>query len=87
MIYISLIVSELPVLPVLTADQMVYVQTQMVVTEGAKKFTEMELGAYLQPLVYVIEEDLKTMEEIKSTPQLALGDAPGGDAPSIDGLK
>jgi hypothetical protein len=73
MVYLTMFVSELPVVATLTPDQKVYIRAEQSVLDEFKDFPAEKVSSYLLSLSEIISEDLR----LPKTPLLA--DSP--DAP------
>lgn len=80
MIYLSLMVSETPIVPTLSHNQKVHAWAQVYVQDQFDKFTAIQMMSYLMPLAEVMTQDLG----ITSTPQPASADEPSDGAPPKD---
>lgn len=90
MIYLTVFVSEIPVLPVLTPDQFVYIRAEQSVPDEFKAYPGEKASEYLKALAEVILYDTTGVKlpvfdpvpEVKSTPPPASEDETPSSAES-----
>ena len=78
MAYLTLFVSELPVIPIYTSDQKIYVRAEVTVPDEFSEYPAGDAGTYLKSLAEVIQQDMDTA--VKFTPQPEAG----AETPSSD---